>query len=149
MYCISLEHIILYGKIVRLPYLMFVLQARKKAYDSLDEARLLTSVKAEETPEDKTKEEKESEENTETGKPGNGQEKKNKTVEVRENKVFFLTAYLHFVICVNNLITCLGSLNCLGSVCCAMLIISEKEIELPLFQPSFVFRSAFTGITFF
>ncbi|XP_066488408.1 protein NOXP20 [Tiliqua scincoides] len=57
-------------------------KARKKAYDSLDEARLLTSVEIEKSPEEKIKgEEKEGEENIQTEESVNGEEKKNKTVE--------------------------------------------------------------------
>ncbi|KAJ6655387.1 hypothetical protein lerEdw1_005445 [Lerista edwardsae] len=54
-------------------------KARKKAYDSLDEARLLTSVETEEKPEEMKI--KEGEENTQMGEFGNGKEKQNKTVE--------------------------------------------------------------------
>lgn len=65
---------------------MIVLQARKQAYDSLNEAHLLTSVETEEKPEENIKED---EENTQMGEFGNGKEKHNKTVEVREKQISF------------------------------------------------------------
>lgn len=67
-----------------MPFLMVVLQARKKAYNCLEEASLPTSIEIQEHPEEKTKGEGEKEskepqaeesENTEGGKM--------KTVEVR------------------------------------------------------------------
>lgn len=64
---------------------MVVLQARKKAYNCLEEASPATSIEIQEHPETKSKGEgeKESEENLQTEESENQEGKNPKTIEVR------------------------------------------------------------------